>query len=219
MGLRYSLGYDHLRMSAPDDRTPDDSAPDDNDITDLLVAWSQGNAGVLEPLMERVYDRLHRLAGRFMNQERDEHTLQTTALVNEAYLRLVRQDRVQWRDQAHFFAIAGRVMRRILVDHARRNTSIKRGANAQKLPLDALDGMTQNRAPEVLALDESLKRLAENDAELARIVELKYFGGLTKEEISEVMAISSATVTRRYQAARAWLYAYMVDSEAIQDLA
>ncbi|MEM7351809.1 MAG: ECF-type sigma factor [Acidobacteriota bacterium] len=194
------------------------SKPDEADITALLIAWSHGDATVLEPLMERVYERLHRLAGRFMNQERDEHTLQTTELVNEAYLRLVRQDRVQWRDQAHFFAIAGHVMRRILVDHARRLAKVKRGGNAQKLPLDALACMTEERAPELLALDDSLKTLAANDAELARIVELKYFGGLVKEEIAEVMGLSPATVTRRYRVARSWLYLYIAEGETAADL-
>lgn len=189
----------------------------EDDITGLLIAWSDGDAAALEPLMERVYDRLRRLAGSFMNQERGEHTLQTTALVHEAYLRLIRQDRVAWRDQAHFFAIAGRVMRRILVDYSRRLGKVKRGSHAQKLPLDALACLTEERAPELLALDDSLKMLAANDDELARIVELKYFGGLTKEEIAEVMGMSSATVTRRYRAARAWLYCYMADDEAVPD--
>ncbi len=189
-----------------------------DDITGLLLAWSGGDASALEPLMARVYDRLHRLAGRFMNQERDEHTLQTTALVNEAYLRLVRQDRVQWRDQAHFFAIAGHVMRRILVDHARRAASAKRGPDVQRLPLDVLSCFSFERAPELLALDEALQTLQSHDAELARIVELKYFGGLTKEDIAEVMGISSATVTRRYRAARAWLYAYMAKPDAVNGL-
>ena len=189
--------------------------PDEDAITALLIAWSRGDATALEPLMERVYERLKRLAGRFMSQERDEHTLQTTALVHEAYVRLVRQDRVEWRDQAHFFAIAGRVMRRILVDHARRLGKIKRGSHAQKLPLDALDCLADERAPELLALDESLEMLAANDAELSRIVELKYFGGLGKEEIAEVMGMSPATVTRRFRAARAWLYCYMSDDETV----
>lgn len=193
------------------------SDPDD-DITGLLVAWSSGDASALEPLMARVYDRLHRLAGRFMNQERDEHTLQTTALVNEAYLRLVRQDRVQWRDQAHFFAIAGHIMRRILVDHARRTASAKRGPDLRKLPLDVLASFSFERAPELLALDEALHTLHAHDAELAKLVELKYFGGLTKEDIAEVLGISSATVTRRYRAARAWLYAYMAQPDAVNDL-
>jgi len=195
-------------------KVTDENVSDENGITALLIAWSQGDASALEPLMERVYERLRRLAGSFMNRERDEHTLQTTALVNEAYLRLVRQDRVAWRDRAHFFAIAGRVMRRILVDHARRLGKVKRGSNAQKLPLDAIDCMAAERAPELLALDDSLKMLAANDGELARIVELKYFGGLAKEEIAEVMGLSPATVTRRYRVARTWLYCYMAEGEA-----
>jgi RNA polymerase sigma factor (TIGR02999 family) len=189
------------------------AATDRDEITRLLLAWSSGDAGALDALMERVHDRLHRLAGRFMNQEAGEHTLQTTALVNEAYLRLVRQDRVQWRDQVHFFAIAGRVMRRILVDHARRNAKLKRGANARKLPLEALEHLPVEwqveRPAELLALDEALDRLAGEEAELAQVVELRYFGGLTQEEIAEVTGLSPATVGRRYRAARAWLYHYL----------
>ena len=189
-----------------------------DEITELLVAWSNGDASVLGRLMELVHDRLHRLAGRFMNQERSEHTLQTTALVNEAYLRLVRQDQGRWRDQVHFFAIAGRVMRRILVDHARRQSRAKRGSGAAKIPLDSLsalsaDPLSEQRSPELLALDDALQALEAEDAELARVVELKYFGGLTKEEIAEVTGLSSATVTRRYRTAKAWLYLFLTEEE------
>lgn len=187
---------------------------DRDETTAYLIAWSRGDASALEPLMDRVYDRLRRLAGTFMNRERDGHTLQTTELVNEAYLRLVRHDRVEWRDQAHFFAIAGRVMRRILVDHARRLSKVKRGCNPKKLPIESVAWMSEERAPELLALDDALGTLAANDAELARVVELKIFGGLGDEEIAEVVGLSTATVSRRYRAARAWLYVYMSDDDA-----
>lgn len=183
------------------------------DITGLLLAWSSGDESVLERLMELIYGRLHRLAESFMNQERPEHTLQTTALVNEAYLRLIRQDQVQWRDQVHFFAVAGWVMRRILVDHARRNAKVKRGGGVYKLPLEELGSIPVERAPDLLALDDALRTLEANDAELARIVELKYFSGMVKEEIAEVMGLSPATVTRRFRAAKAWLYFYLSGGE------
>ncbi|MEM7479692.1 MAG: ECF-type sigma factor [Acidobacteriota bacterium] len=187
-----------------------------DDITDLLVAWSGGDRSVLDRLMEVVHDRLHRLAGSFMNRERKEHTLQTTALVNEAFLRLVRQDRVEWRDQVHFFAVAGWVMRRILVDHARRQSKLKRGANAQKIPLDRIEHLSVERSSDLLALDEALRTLEEHDSELARLVELKYFGGLIKEEIAEVMDLSPATVTRRWRAARAWLYLFLTGGRSAE---
>ncbi|MEM7052642.1 MAG: ECF-type sigma factor [Acidobacteriota bacterium] len=184
---------------------------DEHEITRLLMAWSGGDGSVLERLMELVHDRLHRLAGSFMNRERDEHTLQTTALVNEAFLRLVRQDQVQWRDQVHFFAVAGWVMRRVLVDHARRHAKVKRGGNAQKIPIEQLEHLSVERSADLLALDEALRTLEAQDESLARLVELKYFGGLTKEEIAEVMDLSSATVTRRWRTARAWLYVYLAE--------
>ena len=189
----------------------DMSIPDPGEITRLLKVWSGGDASALDRLLDLVHDRLHRLAGSFMNRERSQHTLQTTELVNEAYLRLVRQDQVQWRDQVHFFAIAGKVMRRILVDHARRNTQAKRGGKAQWLPLEKAEWMPVKRARELVELDEALKTLEAREAELAWVVELKYFGGLIKEEIAEVMGLSPATVTRRYRAARAWLYFYLVE--------
>ena len=183
------------------------------EVTRLLIAWSNGDERALGQLMPLVYDRLRRMSGSFLRYERPDHTLQTTALVNEAYLRLVDQGQVRWRDRAHFLAIAGQMMRRILVDHARRRGYAKHGGEAQKISAEELEHLSVDRAPDLVALDEALVSLAEKDAQLARLVELKYFGGLTKEEIAEVLGISSATVTRRWRMVRAWLYRYLVKGE------
>ena len=183
------------------------------EITRLLVAWSGGDEHAVDRLVPLVHDRLRRLAASFLNRERPDHTLQTQALVNEAYLRLIDQGRVSWRDRAHFFAIAGRLMRRILVDHARRRGYVKRGGEAQRVSPAELENLTIDRSPELVALDDALTALAKRDEQLARLVELRYFGGLTKEEIAEVLGISSATVTRRWRMAKAWLYRYLVKGE------
>jgi RNA polymerase sigma factor (TIGR02999 family) len=188
---------------------PDTSA----EITRLLVAWSHGDEAAINQLVPLVHDRLRRLAARFLQSERPDHTLQTHALVNEAYLRLIDQDQVGWRDRAHFFAIAGRMMRRILVDHARRRGYVKHGGQALRVSPEELAGLSVDRGPELVALDGALKTLATRDRQLAQLVELRYFGGLTKEEIAEVLGISSATVTRRWRMAKAWLYRYLVKGE------
>lgn len=184
-----------------------------SDATRLLIAWSNGDEQALDQLMPLIYDRLQRLAGSFLRYERTDHTLQTTALVNEAYLRLVDQDQVRWRDRAHFLAIAGRMMRRVLVDHARHHGYAKRGGNAKRLSAEELEHLSVDRTPDLVALDEALNDLRQKDEQLARLVELKYFGGLTKEEIAEVLNISSATVTRRWRMGKAWLYRYLVKGE------
>ena len=183
------------------------------EVTQLLIAWSDGDEQALDRLMPLVYDRLRRLAGSFLRHERSDHTLQTTALVNEAYLRLVDQDQVGWRNRAHFLAIAGQMMRRILVDQARRRGYVKHGGQAQRISPEELEQLSVDRDPDLAALDEALISLAEKDEQLARLVELKYFGGLAKEEIAEVLGISSATVTRRWRMAKAWLYRYLVKGE------
>lgn len=183
------------------------------EITRLLVAWSDGDREALDQLMPLVYDRLRRLAGSFLLHERPDHTLQTAALVNEAYLRLIDQGQVRWRDRAHFLAIAGRMMRRILVDHARRRGYAKRGGEMRRLAPEELDRLSVDCTPDLMALHEALTSLAQRDAQLARLVELKYFGGMSKEEIAEVLDVSSATVTRRWRMARAWLYRYLVEGE------
>ncbi len=185
------------------------------EITHLLVSWSRGDRDALDQLMPKVYERLRRLATSMLRHERHDHTLQTSALVNEAYLRLINQSQVDWRDRAHFYAIAGRMMRRILVDHARKQRYKKRGGEAQRICLDTIDDVPVTQAPDLLALDEALNSLAEHDATMARLVELRYFGGLNKEEIAEVMGISSATVTRRWRLIKAWLYSYIVKGEQL----
>lgn len=181
--------------------------PARREITDLLQAWGRGESRALEQMMPLVYDRLHRLASGFLGVERKDHTLQSAALVNEVYLRLVDLDRISWNDRAHFFALCARFMRRILVDHARRSSSAKRGRSAIQLSLDDLHHVPEaGRRSDLIQLDEALIALAENDAEAARIVELRYFGGLNRDEIAEVTGLSSATVTRRWRMARAWLF-------------
>lgn len=176
------------------------------DITELLRAWGHGDRQALERLMPLVYDRLHQLASGFLRYERANHTLQSSALVHEAYLRMVALDRVSWQDRAHFFALSARFMRRILIDHARRIRSRKRGQGQAPVPLEAVKHLAAEQHPDLLALDHALLRLAEQDPQQARIVELRYFGGLDREEIALVLGISSATVTRRWRMARAWLY-------------
>ena len=164
--------------------------------------------------MPLVYRRLHALAANFLRHERPDHTLQTGALVNEAFLRLVDQKRVQWRDRAHFFALAGQFMRRILVDHARRLGYVKHGGGFEHISDEILEHTPVERPADLLALDEALNTLAKLDAEQARLVEMRYFGGLSKEDIAQVLGISRTTVTRRFRLARAWLYQYLVHGEA-----
>jgi RNA polymerase sigma factor (TIGR02999 family) len=176
------------------------------DVTGMLVKWGQGDEGVLNELLPGVYDELHRMAARYLHRERVDHTLQPTALINEAYLRLVDQNRVTWENRAHFFGIAANAMRRILVDHARGHQAAKRGGSVIKLPLDeAVHGSPKHEEMDLVALDEALTRLANLDPEQSRLVELRYFGGLTIEETARVMGISPATVKRDWTISRAWL--------------
>ena len=184
-----------------------DKAGSSAHITQLLIAWSDGNREAVEELLPLVYGELRRLASRYLRHERTDHTLQPTALVHEAYLRLIDQRKVRWRNRAHFFGIAAQVMRRILVDHARAHAAQKRGAGWEHIPL------VEERLPsgagdvDVVALDDALERLAAMDPQQARIVELRYFGGLTIDEVAEVTQISSATVVREWTMAKAWLRA------------
>ncbi|MEM7051617.1 MAG: sigma-70 family RNA polymerase sigma factor [Acidobacteriota bacterium] len=182
-------------------------------LTQLLIEWSDGDRKALEELMPLVYDRLQGMADRYLRKERSNHTLEAPGLVNEAFLRLIDQDRVRWRDRAHFFAIASQMMRRILVDHARRHGSAKRGAAFDRVSLSDSDPIPVEKAPDLVALDDALNTLAETHPEGARVVELRYFGGLTQEEISAVMGISTATVIRRWRTTRAWLYRFLVQGE------
>ena len=178
-------------------------------MTELLAAWSDGDREALDRLLPLVERELHRLAHHYMSRERADHTLQTGALVNEAYLKLVDQTRVRWQNRAHFFAIAAQTMRRILIDHARRRRYDKRGGGARPLPLDEAAHITDERAAELVALDDALKLLQDVDERKARVVELRYFGGLSVEETAEVLGVSAPTVNRHWRATRAWLYGRM----------
>lgn len=178
-------------------------------VTELLVSWSNGDRDALGRLMPLVYGELRRLAARYLSRERPGHTLQCTALVHEAYMRLIDQSRVQWQNRAHFFGVAAQLIRRILVDHARNRNAVKRGAGACKVELDEALGFSEQRDLDVLALDEALHALSELDPQQGRIVELRFFAGLSVEETAEVLSISSATVKRDWTAAKAWLYRAM----------
>ena len=182
---------------------PDSATPE---ITRLLVEWSDGNQAALDALMPIVHAELQKLAHSFMRRENSAHTLQTTALVNEAYLRLIDQNRVQWQNRTHFFGIAAQMMRRILIDHARKHEYAKRGGGAVKISLDDVAEISDEKAAELIALDEALSELAEIDARRARVVELRYFGGLSNDEISVVLDISVNTVMRDWNLAKAWLH-------------
>lgn len=181
--------------------------PSPSGVTQLLLAWSRGDRSALDRLMPLVYDELRALARRSLRRERSGHTLQGTALVHEAYLKLVDQRQVRWQDRAHFFAVAAQVMRRILVDHARRHGAAKRGSGRPGLPPDEAEALGLP-APlvDLVALDRALDRLAALDERQARIVVLRFFGGLTIEETAEVQQISPATVKNEWSLARAWLH-------------
>ena len=185
------------------------STPSPHEITRLLIDWSNGSQDVLEDLFPLVYEELRRLAQRYMSQERPGHTLQTTAVVHEAYLRLIDQKHVQWQNRAHFFAIAAQMMRRILITHAQSHAYAKRGGGAPKVSLDEAAVLSPARAGELIALDEALKGLAVIDVRRSQVVELRFFGGLSNEEIAEVLKISPNTVTRDWNVAKAWLYREM----------
>ncbi|HYT66733.1 MAG TPA: sigma-70 family RNA polymerase sigma factor [Vicinamibacterales bacterium] len=176
------------------------------DVTRLLQAWRHGDTAALEQLTPIVYDELRRLAARYMRRERPGHTLQTSALINEAYLRLVDARGVQWQNRAHFFGVSAQVMRHILVDFARARQNLKRGGGAQPVSLDAVMVSVPERGTDLLALDEALERLAALSPRQSRVVELRYFGGLTEEEVAEVLSISPRTVRNDWGLARAWLY-------------
>lgn len=176
------------------------------EISQLLIAWGKGDEQALEKLTPLVYRELHKLAARYMRRENPGHTLQTSALVNEAYLKLVDQKRVHWQNRAHFFGVAAQLMRRILVDHARTHARAKRGGDASVVSLDEVAVVSQERAAELLALDEALTGLAEIDPNKSRIVEMKFFGGLSTEEAAEVLGVSSRTIEREWRKAKAWLY-------------
>jgi RNA polymerase sigma factor (TIGR02999 family) len=188
-----------------DTRKPPSSPP--GDVTRLLAAWSGGDTDAFEKLIPLVYDELHRLAERYLARERPGHTLQPTAVVHEAYLKLLDQKRVSWKNRGHFFAVAAQAMRRLLVDHARRRGAAKRShSEATRVPMESADRATPAKDADVLALDQALKKLAALDETQARIVELRYFGGLTLEETADLLGSSPSSVGRAFRLAKAWLF-------------
>jgi RNA polymerase sigma factor (TIGR02999 family) len=182
------------------------TTPAPQEVTQLLLAWSDGDQAALEKLTSLVYGELHRLAKRYMGRERTGHTLQTSALVNEAYLQLINAKEVRWQNRAHFFAVSAQIMRRILVDFARERAQLKRGGGAQQVSLEEAMVVSPERGADLLALDEALERLGRLNARQGRIVELRYFGGLNEEEIAEVLKVSLRTVQSDWRLARTWLY-------------
>jgi len=175
------------------------------EITELLMAWNRGDQAAHDRLAPIVYEELRRLARGYLRRERPGHTLQPTALVNEAFLRLIDQSQVNWQNRAHFFGIAARLMRQILINHAEARRAAKRGGEAERISLNDVDHFAVEQDLDLIALDEALKNLERIDPPQSRIVELRYFSGLTIEEIAEVMGISPATVKREWSTARAWL--------------
>src|SRR5437763_7265170 len=180
--------------------------PSPQQVTELLVAWGDGDRAALDKLMPLVYEELRRLAHKYMGRERAGNTLQTSALVHEAYVRLVDQRNVQWQNRAHFFGIAAQMMRRILVDHARAKKRVKRGGSEVRVTLGDATVVAKGQDLDIVALDEVLERLAQLDEQQSRVVELRFFSGLTVEETAEVLGISKATVKRDWSMAKAWLH-------------
>jgi RNA polymerase sigma factor (TIGR02999 family) len=174
-------------------------------VTDLLLAWGEGDESALERLMPAVHEELRRLAHRQMRRERQGHTLQTTALVNEAYMRLIDLSRVRWQDRAHFFAMSARLMRRILVDHARARNYQKRGGGGANVALDEALMVSTERGADLIALDEALEALAKVDARKSQVVEMRFFGGLSVDETAEALHVSGETVMRDWRLAKVWL--------------
>jgi RNA polymerase sigma-70 factor, ECF subfamily len=180
------------------------------DVSQLLRAWSQGERAALDKLTPLVYKELHRLAAHYMKRERAGHSLQTTALVNEAYTRLVDYKRMHWQDRAHFFAVAAQLMRRILVEHARKK-NLKRGAGLQQISLDEAVLVGAGRPTDLVALDDAMNALARLDPRKVQVVEMRFFGGLSVDETAEVLKISAVTVMRDWSTAKAWLYRELKD--------
>jgi RNA polymerase sigma factor (TIGR02999 family) len=180
-------------------------APSSQRVTRLLRAWTGGDPAALDPLIDLVHGELRRMARRHMRRERADHTLQTSALINEAYVRLVDIRRVQWQDRAHFFAMAARLMRRILVDHARARGYLKRGRGVRKVSFDEAPEVAAERGHDLVALDDALKALEAVDARKSQVIELRFFGGLSVEETAEALKVSPDTVMRDWRLAKAWL--------------
>ena len=189
------------------------TTPTSSNVTQLLIDWRGGNSDALNQLMPLVYDELRGLAKRYMRRENASHTLQTNALVNEAYLRLINQQNVDWQNRAHFFAIAAQVMRHLLVDHARSKQYAKRGGGAQQITLDEGLAVSDDNSVELLSLHQALERLEKIDDRKSKIVELRYFGGLSTEETAEVLGVSEITIKREWAKAKAWLFRELSQSE------
>ncbi len=185
------------------------------DVTRLLLAWSHGDRDSAERLVPVIYDELRAIARGYSRRERRDHTLQATAIVHEAYVRLVEDDGIRWRGRDHFVGMAARLMRHVLVDHARHNKAAKRGGGASKVPLVEADALTHDRSPDLIALDGALVALARFDRLQASIVELRYFGGLTVAETAAHLEVSPSTVVRHWDRARAWLYRQLRGGEAV----
>lgn len=177
----------------------------EHDVTDFLKSWNDGDKKAAEKLFALIYDELKSQARIFLSRERSDHTLQPTALVHEAFLKLVDQNNVEWQNRAHFFGVAATMMRRILIDHARAHFTGKRGGSAIRLSVDDVNISTEERASDLLALDEALEKLAEFDERKSKIVELKFFGGLNEEEIAGMLDVSTRTIQREWKKARLWL--------------
>lgn len=186
--------------------------PSPSEVTRLLKDWGNGDSAALDQLIPIVYAELRTIAARYLRRERQDHTLQPTALVNEAYLRLIDQKQVEWQNRAHFVGVAAQMMRRILVDHARSHNRAKRGGGAPKVSLDEAVAISEDRANDLVELDEALTALAVFDERKSRVVEMKYFGGLSVEETAEVLKVSVITVARDWKLAKAWLYTTIKDN-------
>ena len=190
----------------PHEHTDESRQDSPQQITERLIAWNNGDATARDDVIRFVYQELRRIADRYLRQERADHTLQPTALVHEAYLRLIDQTQVSWQNRAHFFGVAARMMRRILVDHARTKHRDKRGGIARTLTLDEAIDLSKGRPADIVALDEALEGLTAIDARKGRVVEMRFFGGLSVEESAEVLGVSPQTVMRDWKLAKAWLY-------------
>ena len=206
------MGWPSFKLASYQSESSPVTKTSPQDVTRLLVRLTDGDRAVLDDLLPLIYGELRRLAGGYLRRERQGHTLEPTALVHEAYLRMVDQTQVRWQNRAHFFGVAAQMMRRILVDHARAHQAEKRGGEAQILSLDENIDVSGERSAELVALDEALERLAELDPEKSRVVELRFFGGLSVEETAEVIGVSAPTVKRHWRMAKAWLYGQMKNS-------
>jgi len=201
--------FNYNRVSKTPIRNMKDESP--HDITQMLIELTDGNTEVVNQILPRIYDELRKLASSYLRRERADHTLQPTALVHEAYMKLIDQKKVHWQNRAHFFGIAAQVMRRILLDHARKHNADKRGGEAEKLPIEEeILVVSHEKSAELIALDDALETLAKMDPQKAKIVELRYFGGLSIEETAEVMGVSVPTINRQWRMAKAWLYGQIV---------